>query len=109
MDIKAISFDLDGPLVYMSISVEQYLSSIYEKLGLHFGLAKIASVFTEVHDWWRERFLSGQPRTREAWLEYDYRLLDGLEQKVICESYLRECNSVGTIIHREEMRNFILK
>jgi HAD superfamily hydrolase (TIGR01509 family) len=44
-------------------------------------LAKIASVYTEVHDWWKERFLSGQPRTREAWLEYDYRLLDGLGAK----------------------------
>ena len=81
MDTKAIFFDLDGSLVHMSVSVEQYLSNIYEKLGLHFSLAKIASVYTEVHDWWKERFLSGQPRTREAWLEFDYKLLRGLGAK----------------------------
>ena len=81
MNVKAILFDLDGTLVYMTIPLERYLSNIYEKLGLHLSLEKIASVYTEVHDWWKERFLSGQPRTREAWLEYDYRLLDGLGAK----------------------------
>ncbi|MDH5462415.1 MAG: HAD family hydrolase [Candidatus Bathyarchaeota archaeon] len=81
MDIKAISFDLDGPLVYMSISVEQYLSNIYEKLGFHFGLEQVSAVYKEVHRWWKERFLSGQPRTHEAWIEYNCRLLEGLGAK----------------------------
>jgi len=49
MDIKAISFDLDSPLVYMSISVEQYLSNTYEKLGFHSGLEQVCVVYKEVH------------------------------------------------------------
>jgi len=81
MDIKAISFDLDGTLVYMSISIEQYLSNIYEKLGFHFGLEQVSAVYKEVHRWWKERFLSGQPRTHEAWIEYNCRLFEGLGAK----------------------------
>jgi len=78
MVIKAVFLDSDGPLFYMSVSIEQYLSKIYEKLGFNFSLEEISSVYKEVHKWWRERFLSGQPRTHEALIEFNYRLLDGL-------------------------------
>jgi hypothetical protein len=33
--------DSDGPLFYMSISIVQYLSKIYEKLGFNFSLEEL--------------------------------------------------------------------
>jgi len=81
MVIKAVFFDMDGVLVYWSMSVEEYMSSLYQKLGLHFPVEQISFVHEEVRKWWKERFLSGQARTREAWKEYDYRILQGLGAK----------------------------
>jgi FMN phosphatase YigB (HAD superfamily) len=76
--IKAISFDMDGTLVFSDMSVEQFYYKIFHKLGLSFSLEQISSVYNEIHQWWKLRFLSGLQRTRDAWIEFDYRFLKGL-------------------------------
>lgn len=81
MRVKAISFDMDGTLVFSDMSIEQFYSKIFHKLGLSFSLEQISTVYKEVHKWWMERFISGLQRTKEAWIEFDYRVLKGLGVK----------------------------
>ncbi|MFB0522865.1 MAG: HAD family hydrolase, partial [Candidatus Bathyarchaeia archaeon] len=78
LSVKAISFDLDGVLTYFDQSVEQFYSTVFQELGLRFSAEKVSAAYSNVHKWWRKRFVSGKPRTREGYLEYNHRFLKGL-------------------------------
>lgn len=81
MDIKAIFFDMDGTLVYIPISSTQFLMNIYRKLGLHFTLEQISDAREKSEKWWNEIFSDYTLWTREAFVQYNYRLLKALEAK----------------------------
>lgn len=81
MGIKAVSFDMDGTLVYVPISSTQFLMNIYQELGLDFGLEQIAVAREKAEKWWNERFSDYTLRTWEAFVEYNYTLLTALGAK----------------------------
>lgn len=72
---------MDGTLVYIPISSAQFLLNVYRKLGLHFSLEQISVAREEVGKRWEENFSDYTLRTREAFVEYNYRLLKTLGAK----------------------------
>lgn len=78
MDTKAVFLDMDGTLVHVPISSTQFLMNIYQKLGLHFSLGQISVAHENVEKWWNQRFSDYTLRTREAFVRYNYRLLEAL-------------------------------
>ena len=81
MDVKAIFFDMDGTLVHIPISVEQFLHKVYEKLGLDFSPDRISLARKQVNGWWNEEFPDYTLWTREAFVESNYRILEALGAK----------------------------
>ncbi len=78
MKIKAIFFDMDGTLVHIPISHEQFLSNIYQKLGLHFTIEQIKAVNKKMEKWLNEKFSDWTQRTRTAFIEAGYKRLKSL-------------------------------
>lgn len=79
--IKAIFFDMDGTLVHIPMSQEQFLMNTYQKLGLHFTLEQITVANKKMEKWLNEKFSDYTQRTREAFIESDYRRLKILGAK----------------------------
>lgn len=103
MKIKAIFFDMDGTLVHIPILHEQFLSKIYQKLGLHFTIEQIIAVNKKMEKWLNEKFADWTHRTREAFIESGYRRLEilgvqgdlrGLSEKIqdYWENFSEESN-----------------
>jgi len=78
MDVEAIFFDMDGTLVHIPFSVEQFLRSVYRKLGLDFSPDQISLAREQVNRWWNEEFPDYTLWTREAFIESNYRTLKAL-------------------------------
>nr|ADQ54425.1 hydrolase containing protein [uncultured marine crenarchaeote E37-7F] len=81
MNIKAIFFDMDGTLVHIPMSQEQFLRNIYQKLGLHITIEQIKAANKNMEKWLNEKFSDYTQRTREAFVESDYRRLKVLGVK----------------------------
>jgi len=81
MSIKTIFFDMDGTLVYVPISPQQFLLNIYQELGLHFGLEQICVAYEIEEKRWNEKFPDYTLRTREAFIEFNRKLLEVLGAK----------------------------
>jgi len=81
MCIKAVFFDMDGTLVYVPVSTTEFVSNIYRRLGLNFSLEQIVAARALVGESWEKRYADYTLRTREAFLEYNYRLLEALEAR----------------------------
>jgi putative hydrolase of the HAD superfamily len=78
MTIKAIFFDMDGTLVHIPMLHEQFLSNIYQKLGLLFTIEQIIAANKKMEKWLNEKFSDFTQWTREAFVESEYRRLEVL-------------------------------
>jgi HAD superfamily hydrolase (TIGR01509 family) len=82
MVVKAIFFDMDGVLVHVSISPVQFLMKIYQELGLHFSLEQVSDAYEKAEKWWSESSFSDyRLRTRDAFIQYNHKILKLLGEK----------------------------
>lgn len=73
MRLKALFFDLDGPLVHLpsDFTPAHFLFSVYWKLGLEAELAEVEQANKKVERWWTESFGDYAQRTREDLVEFN--------------------------------------
>lgn len=66
---------MDGTLVYVPISPVQFLSKVYEKLGLRFGSDQVDVAYEKAEEWFARRLSDYRLRKREAFVQYNHELL----------------------------------
>jgi len=96
-------------LVYVPIAREQFLMKVYQGLGLTFSLEQIAIACEEAEEWQNEIFSDYTLRMREAFTEYNQKILEVLGAKGDLRELAERVSRIGRICQRKPTREFILK